>query len=69
MAKRRWTKEEVEQWRKEHQAFGYFNNEDGNIFVSKSYGIGRTLNWGNPLSWIVIVALIAIVIVSKVFVR
>jgi uncharacterized membrane protein len=66
MEKRKLTKDEVEQWRKEHRRVGYFNKQDSNLFVSKGYGIGFTLNWGNPLSWILIAVIIAIVIVIKI---
>ena len=69
MAKRKWTKDEIEQWRKDHQGFGYFNKEDSNIFVSKNYGIGRTFNWGNPISWILITTIILIIILIKVFLK
>ena len=62
MKKRRFTKEEVRQWRKEHRGFGYFNKEDSNIFVSREYGIGWSPNWANPLCYIVIAALAGIVI-------
>lgn len=67
MARRKWTKDEIQQWRKEHYGVGYFNKQDSNIFVSKGYGIGFTLNWGNPLSWVLAAAVIAIIIVIKVF--
>lgn len=67
MRRRKWTKDEVEIWRKEHRGVGYFNKQDRNIFVSKRYGIGFTFNWGNPQSWIVIAIIIAIVIVIKIF--
>jgi uncharacterized membrane protein len=65
MAKRRWTKDEIEQWQKEHQGFGYCNKQDSNIIVSKRYGIGFTFNWGNPLSWVIMIALIAAVVIAK----
>ena len=66
MERRKWTKDEVEKWRNEHQRIGYFNKQDSNIFVSKGYGIGFTLNWGNPLSWALIAVVITIIIVIKV---
>jgi hypothetical protein len=28
MERRKWTKDEVEQWRKEHRRVGYFNKQD-----------------------------------------
>jgi uncharacterized membrane protein len=40
----------------------YFNRDDRALFVEKRGGIGYTLNFGNPWSWVVliIVTLIAI---------
>lgn len=67
MARRKWTKEEIGDYRKIHGAF-YCNKEDSNFLVPKAFGIGRTLNWGNPISWAVILIIIAI-IVFRVFFR
>ena len=67
MARRRWTNDEVEQWRKEHQGFGYCNKQDSNIIVSKRYGIGFTFNWGNPFSWVLIIAVVAVAVAVKTF--
>lgn len=67
MAKRKWTKEEIESYRKEHGFFAYFNKEDSNLFVPKQYGIGRTMNWANPISWIFIIIIILIIVARKVF--
>ena len=68
MAKRRFTKEEVRQWREEHRGFGYFNKEDRNIFVSREFGIGWSPNWANPLCYLVIAVLIGIVIAIQMLV-
>lgn len=63
MAKRKWTSEEVEVWRQEHgRGLGYFNKEDSNIFVTKSYGFGWALNWASSVSWIIIGTIIAIIV-------
>lgn len=67
MAKRKWTKEEVEQWREKNRKTFYFNPQDSNIFVSKSYGIGITFNWGNPISWVLTAAIIAIVVLIEIY--
>ena len=32
-----------------------------NIFISKGNGLGWTLNFDNPLSWVVLVALLVLV--------
>ncbi|NCB51332.1 MAG: hypothetical protein EOM54_05560 [Clostridia bacterium] len=68
MEKRKWTNKEIEEFRKEHGIGFYFNKEDSNLFVPKSYGFGRTLNWANPVSWIFALA-IAGFIVWSVFLR
>lgn len=47
--KRKYTNEEVRRWMEERNSrFFYINGEDTNIFVRKYYGIGWTLNLGNP---------------------
>ena len=66
MAKRKWTKNEIEEWRKEHRSVGYFNKEDSNIFVSRSYGFGLSPNWANPWAYVIIAVAIAIIIVIKI---
>ncbi|WP_088227427.1 DUF5808 domain-containing protein [Desulfosporosinus sp. FKB] len=53
MAGRKWTNKEIEEYRKEHGVI-YYNKEDSNIFVPKALGIGWTLNWANPISWVFI---------------
>ena len=68
MAKRKWTYEEIEEYRKEHGAFFYSNKEDSNFLVPKGYGIGRTFNWANPISWVFILAIVGF-IVFRVFMR
>lgn len=67
MTKRKWTKEEIEEYRKEHGSF-YCNKEDSNVFVPKAYGIGFTVNWANPVTWIVCLIVIGIIMV-RMFLR
>ena len=63
MARRRWTIEEVTEWRKGHRnGFGYCNKEDSNIFVPKTYGFGWSMNWANPVSWVIIAVIIAFIV-------
>ena len=69
MARRKWAKNEIEQWRKENHRAGYFNKEDSNIFVPKGYGFGITFNWSNPATWIVIVVIIAVIVVIELLFR
>ncbi len=44
----------------------YFNRKDPSVFVSKRFGIGFTVNFGHPLSWIFIAAVIGVVVCSIV---
>jgi uncharacterized membrane protein len=68
MSRHKYTNEELEQWRKDHnQGWAYFNKDDSNLFVPKRYGFGRTVNFGNPGAWIIIAALIALIVAVKVF--
>lgn len=67
MARRKWTKEEIEQYRKKQDTFYYSNKEDSNLFVPKAYGIGWTINWGNSISWILILAIIGLIIYRRFF--
>lgn len=50
MERRKWRKEEIEEYRKTKGVFFYYNKEDFNFLVPKAYGIGWTVNWANPIS-------------------
>lgn len=39
----------------------YSNSHDPAVFVPKRYGIGYTLNFGNPWSWLIVVLIFAAV--------
>ena len=65
MAKRKWTENEVEEYRKTHGDFFYCNKEDSNFLIPKAFGFGKTVNWGNPITWIAIVALIILIVLRK----
>jgi uncharacterized membrane protein len=67
MVKRKYTKEEIEEYRKIHGAFFYYNKEDSNIFIPKAYGIGWTLNWSSPIAWILVIAIFILIAVRKFF--
>ena len=67
MARHRYTNEEIEAWRMKNQRTVYANRDDTRIFVPKGYGIGYTLNWGNPVAYIVFLAIIAIPVFISVF--
>ena len=64
MKKRKWTKEEVHAYMREHGWIVYCNREDGNFAVRKLRGNGWTLNMAHPGSWVVMAAGAAIVAVS-----
>lgn len=62
MARRKCEKGKIEKYREIKCAFFYYNNEDSNLFVPKLYGIGWTVNWANPISWVIILIIIILVI-------
>jgi len=57
MEKRKWTKEEIVEYRKIHGVLFYSNKEDSNFLVPKPFGIGWTINWANPITWFFIAAI------------
>lgn len=61
MKKRKWTREEVDSWMRKHDAFVYYNPSDKNVFVRKRFGIGWTLNLGNPMSYVTMAGLIVVI--------
>lgn len=65
MEKRKWTQAEIEEYRKAHGAVLYCNREDSNLFVRKAYGIGFTLNWANPVTWVVVSAVVLFIVIRK----
>lgn len=67
MARRKWTKEEIEEYRKTQGSFFYSNKEDSNFFVPKAYGIGWTLNWANQISWFFVLVIIGLIVLRKFF--
>lgn len=38
----------------------YYNREDSALLVPRRFGVGWTLNWGNPWSWVFLGAIVAI---------
>ncbi|GAB1157417.1 DUF1648 domain-containing protein [Paenibacillus illinoisensis] len=46
--------------------FIYFNPNDPSFTVEKRYGIGWTINFARPLSWVLLLLIIAIVVISRV---
>ena len=67
MERRKWTNEEIKDYRKIHGAFFYCNKEDSNFFIPKGYGIGWTVNWANPISWAFVLVIIGIIVFRRIF--
>ncbi len=42
--------------------FIYFNREDNRIFVPKRFGIGWTLNFASPFTYLVLAVLIVLIL-------
>ncbi|MGM0942518.1 MAG: DUF1648 domain-containing protein [Bacillota bacterium] len=40
----------------------YVNKNDPTIFLEKRFGIGWTMNWGRPLSWVIVILFVLITI-------
>ncbi len=38
----------------------YVNKDDPTIFIEKRFGIGWTMNWGRPISWVIVIGFILI---------
>ncbi|EKN62710.1 hypothetical protein BABA_24861 [Neobacillus bataviensis LMG 21833] len=41
----------------------YFNRNDPSIFVEKQFGVGWTLNFGNPIGYLIILVPLVIILV------
>lgn len=64
MERRKWTKEEIDQYRTTHNSWFYFNKKDSNIMVPKVYGLGWTVNLASLYSWVFIAAFIVYIVFS-----
>ena len=42
--------------------FLYFNRNDNRVFVPKRFGIGWTLNWASPFSYIAIIVILIVLV-------
>lgn len=47
----------------------YSNSDDPSLFVPKRYGIGYTLNFGNPWSWVVLALILIGAVLPLVLAR
>jgi len=45
----------------------YWNSKDPAIFVEKRFGVGWTMNFARPLSWLLIIGILAIVLIPSIF--
>ncbi|MBP7175871.1 MAG: DUF1648 domain-containing protein [Thermoclostridium sp.] len=45
----------------------YYNPEDPSIFIEKRFGIGWTMNWGRPVSWIIMIGLLILILGMMIF--
>lgn len=62
---RRWTDEEIHNYRKEHHQLAiYFNPNDARILVPKYMGIGVTINFGHKSTLVAGIIIIAIIVVN-----
>lgn len=67
MVRRKWTKDEIKEYRKMQGIFFYCNKEDSNFLVPKAYGIGWTVNLANQISWIFALVVIGIIALRVFF--
>ncbi|MEL7602998.1 MAG: DUF5808 domain-containing protein [Bacillota bacterium] len=47
----------------------YFNPFDPSLFVEKRNGIGRTINFGRPMAWVILAALILFIIIRALWLK
>lgn len=68
MANRKWSYEEVDEYRRTHNQYVfYFNPDDANFVVPKANGLGRTNNWAHPASWLIILAVVILMVYHAFF--
>jgi uncharacterized membrane protein len=63
MNKRKWSEQEIKEYRKLHSSIIYYNDEDSNFFVPKAFGFGWTVNFANPIIWIFAIAIILFILI------
>ena len=67
MVRRKWSKEEIDEYRNTKGGIFYCNKEDSNFIIPKKLGIGWTFNWSNPISWICALAIVGVIIIISMF--
>jgi uncharacterized membrane protein len=66
MGKHKWTSREIQEYRKANGSLIYFNREDSNFIIPKTFGFGITFNWAHPLSWAVAAVVLTLIVWSAV---
>ena len=61
MARHKYSKEEIQEWYKEHPGALYFNRNDSNLFVPKRYTFGFSPNFAHPAAWIIVIVVIGLI--------
>jgi uncharacterized membrane protein len=69
MARHKYTKDEQLRYYNEHCQTFYFNPDDSNITVPKVSGLGYSLNFAHPLSYVILGLILGVVIASLIFSR
>ncbi len=59
--KRKWTEKEIRQWYQDTGRITYSNCLDQNVVVHKPNGLGWTVNWANPMSYLLQLVLAAVI--------
>lgn len=77
MAKRKWSEEEIDEYRIVHRMyFFYYNEEDGNLFVPKVYVLDAfknvpmarlTFNWAHPIAMGFALIILTLIILPVIF--
>jgi len=75
MKKRKWSDVEIEEYRRQHNMyFFYYNEDDGNLLVPKPNLFGMrwtvrwvTFNWAHPIAQIFLFALITLILLPVIY--
>ena len=69
MAKRKWTQTEISSYKKKNGQYFYYNKEDSNIFILRESGLGFSLNWASPWSWILVICIITFAVLIYFWIK
>lgn len=77
MAKRKWSEEEITNYRRQRiMYFYYYNEEDGNLFVPKAYVLVAfknspmarlTFNWAHPVAMTFALGILTLILLPIIF--